>query len=216
LATNTLHAVGFARGAATKGEDTVALVLLGDGATSEGDTHEALNFAAVWKAPVVFVVQNNGYAISVPISKQTAAPSLAHKAAGYGMPGRLIDGNDAAAVYTTVRAAVDAAADGAGPTLIEARTYRIEAHTNADDASRYRDDAEVAQWLARDPLMRLETYLRATGNLPDFTDEAERFAADVRTRMNADPLLSPGELFEHVYAVPTPDLQRQRAEVLAR
>ena len=202
LATNTLHAVGLAHAARLKGEDTVALVLLGDGATSEGDTHEALNFAAVWKAPVVFLVQNNGYAISVPLAKQTAAPSLAHKAIGYGMPGRLIDGNDAAGVYATVRAAVESAAQGHGPTLIEAITYRIEAHTNADDASRYRDDAEVQHWLARDPLARLETYLRSTGPLPDCTAEAEQFAASVRTRMNVDPELDVAALFDTVYATP--------------
>src|SRR6266536_954279 len=135
LATNALHAVGLARAAAIKGEDTVTLVFVGDGATSEGDTHEALNFAGVWKAPVVFLVQNNGYAISVPLSKQSAAPSLAHKGIGYGVASMLIDGNDAAVVYTAVREAVRAARAGAGPTLIEARTYRIEAHTNADDAT---------------------------------------------------------------------------------
>ena len=167
LATNTLHAVGLAHAARLKGEDTAALVLLGDGATSEGDTHEALNFAAVWKAPVVFLVQNNGFAISVPLSKQTAAPSLAHKAIGYGMPGELIDGNDAATVYSTVRAALDRAARGEGPTLIEAITYRMEAHTNADDATRYREAAEVQKWLARDPVSRLDTYLRSAGLLDD-------------------------------------------------
>jgi pyruvate dehydrogenase E1 component alpha subunit len=216
LATNTLHAVGFAHAATIKGEDTVAVVLLGDGATSEGDTHEALNFAAVWNAPVVFLVQNNGYAISVPLAKQTAAPSLAHKAIGYGMPGKLIDGNDAAAVYSTTRAAIQAAARGEGPTMIEAITYRMEAHTNADDATRYRDDAEVQHWLARDPLARLQTYLRATGDLDDdaFAAEAESFANEVRTRMNLDVELDPGGLFDTVYATPTAALLRQRDELL--
>jgi 2-oxoisovalerate dehydrogenase E1 component alpha subunit len=215
LATNTLHAVGLARAAAIKGEDTVALVLLGDGATSEGDAHEAFNFAAVWKAPVVFLVQNNGYAISVPLSKQTAAASFAHKAVGYGMPGLLIDGNDAAAVYATTRTAIDAAARGAGPTLIEAVTYRIEAHTNADDATRYRDDAEVQHWLARDPIARLEKYLHRTGELDDYADEAERFATDVRTRMNQDVAPAPADLFDTVYASPPPMLQRERDALLA-
>ena len=213
LATNTLHAVELARAATLKGEDTVALVMLGDGATSEGDTHEALNFAAVWNAPVVFLVQNNGYAISVPLAKQTAAPSLAHKAIGYGMPGRLIDGNDPAAVYATTRGALEAAARGEGPTLIEAITYRMEAHTNADDATRYRNDAEVQHWLARDPIARLEKYLRATGELPDFAASAEQFAEDVRTRMNVDVEPSPDEMFEHVYASVPPHLQQQRSEV---
>jgi 2-oxoisovalerate dehydrogenase E1 component alpha subunit len=215
LATNTLHAVGLAHAARLKGEDTVALVMLGDGATSEGDTSEALNFAAVWQAPVVFLVQNNGYAISVPLAKQTAAPSLAHKGIGVGMPAHLIDGNDAACVYTTVRAAIENAARGDGPTLIEARTYRIEPHTNADDAGRYRDAGEVQQWLAKDPIRRLETYLRSTGPLDDPAAEADRFAADVRTRMADDPPLDPREMFDTVYATPTPALIRQRADLLA-
>ena len=220
LATNTLHAVGLAHAARLKGEDTAALVLLGDGATSEGDTHEALNFAAVWKAPVVFLVQNNGFAISVPLSKQTAAPSLAHKAIGYGLPGALIDGNDAAVVWSTVREALDRAARGDGPTLIEAITYRIEAHTNADDATRYRDAAEVQQWLARDPIARLDTYLRSVGLLDDeraaaIGAEAERFAADVRARMNIDAEPRPADVFDHVYASIPPALQSQRAEFLA-
>jgi len=220
LATNTLHAVGLAHAARLKGEDTVALVLLGDGATSEGDTHEALNFAAVWKAPVVFLLQNNGYAISVPLAKQTAAPTLAHKGIGYGIPGELIDGNDAAAVYTTVRAAVERAARGAGPTLIEALTYRMEAHTNADDATRYRTSDEVAAWLARDPITRLETYLRTAGQLDDeragrLRAEAERSAAKLRDRMNADVPSDPAELFAHVYTEPTAPLREQRENLLA-
>ena len=151
LATSALHAVGVAHAARVKHEDAVALAMLGDGATSEGDTHVALNFAAVWKAPVVFFVQNNGYAISVPLAKQTAAPSLAHKGIGYGIPALMVDGNDAAAVYAAVRRAVASAAAGAGPVLIEALTYRVEPHTNADDATRYRTAEEVAHWVARDP-----------------------------------------------------------------
>ncbi|HEX4656315.1 MAG TPA: pyruvate dehydrogenase (acetyl-transferring) E1 component subunit alpha [Streptosporangiaceae bacterium] len=215
LATNTPHAVGLAQAARIKGEDTVAVVLLGDGATSEGDTHEALNFAAVWNAPVVFLVQNNGYAISVPLAKQTAAPSLAHKGIGYGIASQQIDGNDPAAVYAAVRAAVDAAASGAGPALIEALTYRVEAHTNADDATRYRTGDEVQGWLGRDPLPRLERYLRAAGLLDDglaatVTAEAEQLAADLRDRMSAEPRTNPAELFRHVYARPTPALDQQR------
>src|SRR5580693_6960633 len=124
LATNALHAVGFARAAQLKHQDQAALVLVGDGATSEGDTHEALNFAGVWQAPVVFLIQNNGYAISVPLAKQTAAPTLADKGVGYGIPSLLIDGNDAAVVYAAVRASVERAnasgSAGGGPTLIEA------------------------------------------------------------------------------------------------
>jgi 2-oxoisovalerate dehydrogenase E1 component alpha subunit len=220
LATNTLHAVGLAHAARLKKQDQVALALLGDGATSEGDTHEALNFAAVWKAPVVFLVQNNGYAISVPLAKQTAAPALAAKGIGYGVPSLLIDGNDAAAVYAAVRTGIERAADGGGPTLIEAITYRVEAHTNADDASRYRDSAEVSAWLERDPIDRLAAYLRASALLSDddagrLAAEAERLAEDVRERMNAGPAVDPAELFEHVYARPTAALERERAALLA-
>jgi 2-oxoisovalerate dehydrogenase E1 component alpha subunit len=220
LATNTLHAVGLAHAAKYKGEATVALVLLGDGATSEGDTHEALNFAAVWKAPVVFLVQNNGYAISVPLAKQSAAPSLAHKGIGYGIPSMRVDGNDPAAVYAAVRLAVEAAAAGDGPTLIEAMTYRIEAHTNADDATRYRERSEVTDWLARDPLIRLERYLRAINRLDDtgadaLAAEAERQACELRERMNSDVEHDPAELFDHVYAEPTAALRAQQAALIA-
>jgi pyruvate dehydrogenase E1 component alpha subunit len=220
LATNTLHAVGLAHAARLRRKDQVALVLLGDGATSEGDAHEALNFAAVWKAPVVFLVQNNGYAISVPLAKQTAAPTLAAKGIGYGIPSLLIDGNDAAAVYAAARTGIERAAGGGGPTLIEAITYRIEAHTNADDATRYRTSAEVSAWLERDPIARLETYLKAGGQLNDaaagrLAAEADRLAEDLRARMNADVSVDPAELFEHVYEHPTPALERQRAELLA-
>ena len=220
LATSTLHAVGLAHAARLKRTDQVALALLGDGATSEGDTHEALNFAAVWRAPVVFLVQNNGYAISVPLAKQTAAPALAYKGVGYGMPSLLIDGNDAAAVYAAVGSAVAHAAAGRGPTLIEALTYRVAAHTNADDATRYRDSAEVEAWLDRDPLRRLETYLRGRNRLDDgdvarFGAEAEQFAAAVRTAMSGDMRADPAELFAHVYAEPTPALAAQRESLLA-
>jgi 2-oxoisovalerate dehydrogenase E1 component alpha subunit len=220
LATNTPHAVGLAYAARLKKQDRVALVLLGDGATSEGDTHEALNFAAVWNAPVVFFVQNNGYAISVPLAKQTAAPSLAAKGIGYGVPSMLIDGNDAAAVYAAVRASVERAAAGGGPTLIEAITYRIEPHTNADDATRYRASEEVSTWLARDPIARLEAYLRARRLLDDaaagrLAAEAERLAEDLRQRMNQDVNADPAGLFEHVYSHPTAALERQRATLLA-
>ncbi|MEU4804299.1 thiamine pyrophosphate-dependent dehydrogenase E1 component subunit alpha [Actinosynnema sp. NPDC023587] len=212
LATNTLHAVGFAHAARVKGEDTAALVLLGDGATSEGDTHEALNYAGVWHAPVVFLVQNNGYAISVPLSKQTAAPTLAAKGVGYGVPSVLVDGNDVAAVYAVVREALESG----GPTLIEALTYRIEAHTNADDATRYRTSDEVAAWLDRDPVDRIEAHLTARGLLgparkAEIAAEAEDFAASVRAKLNVDHEYDPATLFEHVYATPTTHLREQAA-----
>ena len=220
LATNAPHAVGLAHAARLKGEDTVALVMVGDGATSEGDTHTALNFAAVWNSPVVFFVQNNGYAISVPVARQTAAPSLASKGIGYGIPGVLVDGNDAAAVYAAVRGAVEAAAGGGGPTLIEALTYRIEAHTNADDAARYRPQAEVQSWLDRDPVTRIRQYLLGRGLLDGaalsaLDAEAEAQAGDLRRRMNTDTVPDPADLFRFVYAEPTPGLRRQQRQLAA-
>ncbi|MFE2095652.1 MULTISPECIES: pyruvate dehydrogenase (acetyl-transferring) E1 component subunit alpha [unclassified Streptomyces] len=216
LATQLPHAVGLAHAARLKGDDVVALAMVGDGGTSEGDFHEALNFAAVWQAPVVFLVQNNGFAISVPLAKQTAAPSLAHKAVGYGMPGRLVDGNDAVAVHEVLGDAVRRARAGGGPTLVEAVTYRIEAHTNADDATRYRGDSEVEAWRAHDPILLLDHELTARGLLDDAGREAarqdaEEMAADLRARMNQDPELNPMDLFDHVYSETTAQLREQRA-----
>lgn len=220
LATQLPHAVGLAHAARLSGDAVAALALVGDGGTSEGDFHEALNFAAVWQAPVVFLVQNNGYAISVPLAKQTAAPTFAHKAVGYGMPGRLVDGNDAAAVHQVLAEALDRARQGGGPALVEAVTYRIDAHTNADDAGRYRDEAEVAAWRAHDPVALLERELTARGLLDDAArkraaDEAEALAADLRERMQRDPALDPAELFAHVFAEPTPQLREQEAQLRA-
>lgn len=224
LATQLPHAVGVAHAAQLKGEDTAVMALCGDGATSEGDFHEALNFAAVLRAPVVFLVQNNKYAISVPLDRQSVARSLADKGIGYGMPGVLVDGNDAAALSAVLHEAVARAAAGAGPTLVEADTYRIEAHTNADDAARYRADAEVSAWQPRDPLIRLRAHLRAEGVLDDrveagIAEAAETESERVRTALAADSPVDPAELFAHVHAVPTPDLAAQaeslRAELAA-
>ncbi|MGW5096073.1 pyruvate dehydrogenase (acetyl-transferring) E1 component subunit alpha [Streptomyces nodosus] len=220
LATQLPHAVGLAHAARLKGDDVVALAMIGDGGTSEGDFHEAMNFAAVWQAPVVFLVQNNGFAISVPLDKQTAAPSLAHKAVGYGMPGRLVDGNDAAAVHQVLAEAVRRAREGGGPTLVEAVTYRIEAHTNADDATRYRVDAEVEAWRAHDPILLLERELTERELLDEqgkkaAHEDAEAMAADLRARMNQDPELGTKDLFAHVYARPTTQLLEQEAQLQA-
>lgn len=216
LATQLPHAVGLAHAAQLKGDDVVALAMVGDGGTSEGDFHEALNFAAVWQAPVVFLVQNNGFAISVPLAKQTAAPSLAHKAVGYGMPGRLVDGNDAAALHEVLGDAVSRARGGGGPTLVEAVTYRMDAHTNADDATRYRTDAEVEMWRAHDPVLLLERELTGRGLIDEdgiraVRDGAEEQAAELRARMNQDPALDPMDLFGDVYAEQTPQLREQAA-----
>ncbi|MEV0480477.1 pyruvate dehydrogenase (acetyl-transferring) E1 component subunit alpha [Streptomyces sp. NPDC050508] len=218
LATQLPHAVGLAHAARLKGDDVVALAMVGDGGTSEGDFHEALNFAAVWQAPVVFLVQNNGFAISVPLAKQTAAPSLAHKAVGYGMPGRLVDGNDAVAVHQVLTEAVRHAREGGGPTLVEAITYRIEAHTNADDATRYRGDTEVEAWRAHDPIALLEHELTERGLIDEdgiraARDAADTMAAELRAHMNQDPVLDPMDLFADVYAEPTPQLREQRDQL---
>ncbi|GAA2124912.1 pyruvate dehydrogenase (acetyl-transferring) E1 component subunit alpha [Streptomyces synnematoformans] len=216
LATQLPHAVGLARAARLKGDDVVALAMVGDGGTSEGDFHEALNFAAVWRAPVVFLVQNNGYAISVPLAKQTAAPSLAHKAVGYGMPGRLVDGNDVVALHDVLTEAVERARGGGGPTLVEAVTYRMDAHTNADDATRYRTDSEIEPWRAHDPVALLEHELTGRGLLDEAgaaaaRAAAEELAADMRERLHADAELDPVDLFTHVYAEPTQQLRAQES-----
>ncbi|GAA1109456.1 pyruvate dehydrogenase (acetyl-transferring) E1 component subunit alpha [Nocardiopsis metallicus] len=216
LATQLLHAVGVAHAARLRGEDTVVMALCGDGATSEGDFHEALNFAAVFKAPVVFFVQNNEYAISVPLAKQSAAPSLAHKGVGYGVNGERVDGNDAAAVLAVLERAVEAARSGEGPQLVEGHTYRMQAHTNADDASRYRSEEEVDPWVARDPLLRMETYLKKKRVLTkarqaEIAEQAEKVAAHMREGVNKDIEPNGAELFAHVFAEPTPQLTEQAA-----
>lgn len=212
LATHLPHAVGVGHAARLKGEDTVVLALTGDGGTSEGDFHEALNFAGVFGAPVVFLIQNNKYAISVPLSSQTAAPSLAYKGIGYGVPSVRVDGNDIAALMAVLDEAVARAASGAGPTLVEADTYRLEPHTNADDATRYRDEDEVRQWLARDPIQRLRTYLVGEDALDEDAErECAEAADELATRMRQYTVdsLDPLEIFRHVYANPRPALAGQ-------
>lgn len=216
LTTQLLHAVGVAHAAKLRGEETVVLAMCGDGATSEGDFHEALNFAAVFHLPVVFFVQNNKYAISVPLAHQSVAPSLAHKAVGYGMPGERVDGNDVVALLAVLDRAVKLAREGSGPLLVEANTYRMQAHTNADDATRYRADSEVAEWLAKDPLTRMRTYLTGRGLLDDsleaqFTAEAESVATQLREGLGQDVPVDPQELFRHVFATPTAQLNEQAA-----
>lgn len=216
LATQLLHAVGVAHAAKLRGEDTVVLAMCGDGATSEGDFHEALNFAAVFHVPVVFFVQNNEYAISVPLKHQAVAPSLAHKAIGYGMPGERVDGNDLAALLSVLGTAVARARAGLGPALVEAHTYRMQAHTNADDATRYRPQEDVEQWVPRDPITRMRTYLRGLTLLDDDAETrvaaaAETVAAHIRDGLNTDVDPDPQELFAHVYARRTPQLAEQAA-----
>jgi len=220
LATQAVHAVGLSHAARLRHDPIVALTFLGDGATSEGDAHEAFNFAAVWQTPTVFVVQNNQFAISVPLARQTHAATLADKAVGYGMPGFHVDGNDVAAMYAVTRAAVDRARSGGGPTLIEGVTYRIEAHTNSDDPTRYRQARDVEHWKRRDPIERLEKYLVSEGALTEavraeITDAAEELATRTRDVMTTEADLDPLELFDHVYSRPRAALLEQRAALEA-
>ncbi|WP_050054091.1 pyruvate dehydrogenase (acetyl-transferring) E1 component subunit alpha [Pseudarthrobacter siccitolerans] len=216
LTTQLLHAVGVAHAAKLRGEDTVVLAMCGDGATSEGDFHEALNFAAVFHLPVIFFVQNNKYAISVPLAHQSVAPSLAHKAVGYGMAGERVDGNDVVALLAVLDRAVKLAREGSGPLLVEANTYRMQAHTNADDDTRYRESAEVAEWRAKDPVNRMRAYLRDRGLLDDSVESriaahAEAVASQLREGLSEDVPVDPQELFRHVFAKTTPQLQEQSA-----
>jgi pyruvate dehydrogenase E1 component alpha subunit len=220
LSTQASHAVGLTMAARLAGDDVVAVVLCGDGATSEGAFHEAVNLAAVFAAPVVFLVQNNGYAISVPLAQQTRAHSLAAKAVGYGIPGVQVDGNDLIKVHEAVGQAVETARRGGGPTLVVALTYRMGPHTNSDDPSRYRDEAEALVWRQRDPIDRLGATLRSRGQLDDAQQqaidaEAERFAERTRHAVMDCPAPDPAEMFVHVYASPPTHLVAQ-AEMLAR
>jgi pyruvate dehydrogenase E1 component alpha subunit len=216
LTTQLLHAVGVAHAAKLRGEDTVVLAMCGDGATSEGDFHEALNFAAVFHLPVIFFVQNNKYAISVPLAHQSVAPSLAHKAVGYGMAGERVDGNDVVALLAVLDRAVKLAREGSGPLLVEANTYRMQAHTNADDDTRYRQNSEVAEWRAKDPISRMRTYLTDRGLLDGqgearILEKAEAVATQLRDGLSEDVPVDPQELFRHVFAKPTPQLKEQSA-----
>lgn len=216
LTTQLLHAVGVAHAAKLRGENTVVVAMCGDGATSEGDFHEALNFAAVFNLPVIFFVQNNKYAISVPLAHQSAAPSLAHKAVGYGMAGERVDGNDLMALMAIMTRAVRMAREGNGPLLIEAHTYRMQAHTNADDDKRYREDSEVQAWIAKDPVTRMKAYLDDAGLLTDqvvakIAENAEAVAKTLRDGMNQDANTDPRELFEHVYSTKSTQLAEQQA-----
>jgi 2-oxoisovalerate dehydrogenase E1 component alpha subunit len=220
IGTQTLHAVGAAMAAQRLGEDSVTVAFLGDGATSEGDVHEALNFAAVFTTPCVFYVQNNQWAISLPVSKQTAAPSIAHKAIGYGMPGIRVDGNDVLACYAVMAEATARARAGGGPTLIEAVTYRLGPHTTADDPSRYRTREEVDHWLALDPIPRYRTYLQGQGLWSERLEErvaarSKRMRAELRDAVFGAPDIDIDEVFTTVYAEITPGLQTQRQQLRA-
>src|SRR6266852_6231980 len=182
VATQLPHAVGLAYAAQYRGDDAVVMAYFGDGATSEGDFHEALNFAGVWHVPIVFVVQNNQWAISMPLKKQTHSRTLAQKALAYGFPGIQVDGNDVLAVYAASLEAVERARAGQGPTLIECVTYRLGVHTTADDPTKYRSDDEVKAWEKKDPLTRLVPYLERKNLLEDGLEQRvdEEIAEAVR------------------------------------
>lgn len=219
IGTHGLHAVGAAMAAQRLGEDSVTVAFMGDGATSEGDVHEALNLAAVFAVPTVFYIQNNQLAISTPVVHQHAASSLAHRAAGYGMPAVGVDGNDVLACFAVMSEAAQRARDGDGPTFIEAITYRMGPHTTSDDPSRYRDAAEVQQWAARDPIERYTTYLRAAGVLTDrLAERVAVKAARLRTELRAATVgaddIDIAEVFDAVYRDITPELARQRDELM--
>ena len=212
-----LHAVGLAWGEHVLGSDRIALTSFGDGATSEGDFHEAMNFAAVFSTATVFLCQNNQYAISLGRATQTRAETIADKAVAYGMPGEQVDGNDLFAVLTATRAAVAIARNGAGPTLIEAVTYRMGPHTTADDPGRYRPAEEVEQWRDRDPLERVRLYLVSQDQWDEEwqsdleTTASERIERAVDTAEGLDPLPA-SDPFDRMFASASPPLAEQRDE----
>lgn len=223
IGSQTLHATGYAMGIQRDGavgtgdpeRDACVLAYFGDGASSQGDVNEAFVFASTFQAPVVFVCQNNQWAISAPADKQTRVP-IAQRAAGFGFPGVRVDGNDVVACYAVVRAAAERARAGEGPTLVEAYTYRMGAHTTSDDPKRYRSSAEVEQWRARDPLTRLEAHLRRDHDTGDdfFADverEGEELAARLRSAVVGMPDPEPMTMFEHAYAAEHPDVEADRA-----
>jgi 2-oxoisovalerate dehydrogenase E1 component alpha subunit len=216
IGSQCLHATGYAMGVQRDGAESAVLAFLGDGATSQGEVNEAMIFAASFSAPVVFFCQNNQYAISVPLERQSRVP-LFQRAAGFGFPGVRVDGNDVLAVLAVTRAALRAAREGQGPTFIEAFTYRMGAHTTSDDPTRYRLASELEEWKLRDPVARMKAYLSRSGiGDHDFfaavDAEGDALAARIRTGTvdMAEPPAS--SMFDHVYAEQTPPLAAQKAE----
>jgi len=217
IASQCQYAMGIAWGCKLRNDNSVCVCFIGDGGTSQGDFHEALNFASVYQVPLVTVIQNNQWAISIPRARQTHSPTLAQKAIAYGMNALQIDGNDILAVVTAAREAIERARNGGGPMLIEAITYRLLMHTTADDPRRYRSEEEVRQWEARDPLPRFRTYLRNKGLLDDkieqVMEEQIKKEIDEAVAFYEAFRFDRYEFFDHMYETPTPELERQRAEL---
>ncbi|UOE94900.1 pyruvate dehydrogenase (acetyl-transferring) E1 component subunit alpha [Alkalihalobacillus sp. LMS39] len=219
IATQMLHAVGTAWASKLDKEKNVSLAFFGDGATSEGDFHEALNFAGVLKTPTVFLCQNNGYAISVPFSSQSASRTIAQRAIAYDIKGVRVDGNDIFAVFLAVKEAIKRAENGEGPTLIEAMTFRYGAHTTADDPKKYRDQEKLAkEWRdARDPLARLQKYLVKKGLWSE--SKEEQLWTEMNMRIDEElkkaemyPKADPMQMFDHVYATTPWHIEEQKQE----
>jgi pyruvate dehydrogenase E1 component alpha subunit len=222
VASQLLHAAGIGMAMNIKDEKKVVLTYFGDGSSSEGDCHEALNFAAVFNAPVVFICLNNQYAISVPYARQCKAETIAQKSIAYGMPGIRVDGNDVLAVYVATKEAVERARRGEGPTLIECLTYRFTPHTTADDPKRYRSEADSQLWREREPLARFASYLEKKGALSaseralmEEEIDAEIKLAVQRTEEMAksEELLNPLNMFNYMYAEMPSNLLEQRDEL---
>ena len=221
IGAQTLHATGYAMGVAMDGkvggdDGEAVIAYFGDGATSQGDVNEAFVWASVFHAPVVFFCQNNQYAISEPLERQTRVP-LYKRADGFGFRGIRVDGNDVLACYAVTRKALDDARHGQGPTLVEAYTYRMGAHTTSDDPTRYRIAAEVEEWKGKDPIKRLRAYLEREEIADDaffgaVEDEAARDAVSLRERVLAMPDPQPLDMFDHVYPGGSPEVDQQRAE----
>ena len=220
VGTHTLHAAGMAMAIRYRRQKDVVVCYFGDGATSEGDFHEALTFAGVSRAPVIFFCQNNGWAISVPRKIQCAAESLALKGIGYGMAAIQIDGNDPFAAYAATRAALERARAGEGPTFIEAVTYRLGPHTTSDDPFRYRDQAEVDRLRPLEPLERYLRVLEGRGLWSEteeekLTAELEEWIDDAVAKAEGHPAPGPEDVFDHMFAELPPHLAAQKAELLA-
>jgi pyruvate dehydrogenase E1 component alpha subunit len=221
VASQILHAVGLGLAARYRQTDEVVMTFFGDGATSEGDFHEGMNCAAVYQSPVIFICQNNQWAISVPLARQTHSETLAQKALAYGMPGIQVDGNDILAVYAATAEAVDRARNGEGPTLVECVTYRIMMHTTADDPKKYRSDEEVELWKKKDPLLRYQNYLHQKKILDekDLSVLEEEIKLEIqsaidRAEQQMKELGTPPDMFNHLYAELPPHLQAQKAELV--